>query len=97
MRKTFLLPVFFYKACISPLLPHVCIYSPSCSTYMVESVKKHGIFKGTLLTIFRLFRCSKYFLGGYDPVPEVFSRKALTNPYRIFRRHFSKGDPEHKR
>lgn len=60
----------FYKKCISPLLPSVCLYYPSCSTYMLESIRKHGIFKGVALGVKRLLRCNPAAKGGFDPVPE---------------------------
>ena len=62
------LPIIFYKKCISPLIPSVCIYSPSCSTYMLESIKEFGL-KGVFFGIKRLFRCTPHHEGGYDPVP----------------------------
>ncbi len=60
---------------------------------MVESVRKHGIFKGGALGIFRISRCHHiFFYGGVDPVPLVFTKKELTTPYKIFfrRRHKKK-------
>ncbi|MBE5731384.1 MAG: membrane protein insertion efficiency factor YidD [Clostridiales bacterium] len=68
LRWLFALPVLFYKKCMSPLMPSVCIYYPSCSTYMLYSIKEFGI-KGVFLGIGRLLRCSPRHDGGYDPVP----------------------------
>jgi putative membrane protein insertion efficiency factor len=65
----FLLPVYVYRAVISPLLPPSCRYVPSCSQYTVEAVKKHGIFRGGWLAIKRLGRCHPWGDSGYDPVP----------------------------
>ena len=61
--------VFIYKKLISPLLPPACIYSPSCSTYAVEALKKHGPLKGSFLSVKRILRCHPFSKGGYDPVP----------------------------
>ena len=69
LRNIFLLPVYFYRACISPLLPPSCRYTPTCSQYMVEAVTKYGIFKGGWLGIKRLLRCHPWGGSGYDPVP----------------------------
>ena len=64
-----LLPVYFYKACISPLLPAACRYTPTCSEYAVEALKKHGPFKGGWLALKRIARCNPWGGSGYDPVP----------------------------
>ena len=42
----FLAIVRFYQYFISPMLPPRCRYTPTCSAYMVESIQKHGAFKG---------------------------------------------------
>lgn len=60
--------VLFYKKCLSPLLPKVCIYYPTCSNYMIESVKEYGAFRGVIRGVKRLIRCVPWAKGGYDPV-----------------------------
>lgn len=65
----FLLPVKFYQYCISPLKPPTCRYTPTCSQYAVEAIKKYGPLKGTWLAIKRLLRCHPWGGSGYDPVP----------------------------
>ncbi|MBO5223805.1 MAG: membrane protein insertion efficiency factor YidD [Clostridia bacterium] len=62
--------VLFYKKCISPLLPHVCIYTPSCSSYMLEAIQKHGVIRGIILGTKRILRCVPWEKGGFDPVPD---------------------------
>ena len=57
-----LLPVYFYRACISPL-------TPACSQYAIEAIKKHGPFKGLYLAVRRILRCHPWGGAGYDPVP----------------------------
>ena len=69
MKKLLLRFIRFYQRRISPLLPPMCRYYPTCSHYAVEAIQVHGAFRGTLLTIFRLLRCNVLFPGGYDPVP----------------------------
>ncbi len=91
LRKIFIFPIFLYKKIISPLLPNSCIYSPSCSSYGMESIMKHGIFKGTALGITRIFRCAGgLFTGGEDPVPEIFSFRYITGAYKEFRQRKEK-------
>ncbi|MCQ2210963.1 MAG: membrane protein insertion efficiency factor YidD [Paludibacteraceae bacterium] len=65
----FLLPVRFYKACISPMLPPSCRYTPTCSEYAMIALKKYGVIKGSWLTLKRLLRCHPWGGSGYDPVP----------------------------
>ena len=64
-----LLPVYFYRYCISPMKPPTCRFLPTCSEYAIEAVKKHGPFKGFWLTIKRISRCHPWGGHGYDPVP----------------------------
>lgn len=69
-RWLFLGLVYFYKKCISPLLPDACIYTPTCSTYMVEAIRKFGVIRGIYLGTKRLLRCVPWADGGFDPVPD---------------------------
>ena len=59
----------FYKKAISPFLLHACRYTPTCSEYMIEAIKKHGILKGITLGLKRILRCNPWGKSGYDPVP----------------------------
>jgi len=61
--------VYFYKACISPLLPRCCIYFPTCSTYTLQAILRFGVFKGIFLGGKRILRCTPNHKGGYDPLP----------------------------
>ncbi len=63
--------VDFYRARISPLLPPLCRFEPSCSAYAREALLRHGAAKGTLLAIWRVLRCNPLCRGGFDPVPPV--------------------------
>lgn len=58
-----------YQYTISPYLMPSCRYTPSCSIYGVEAVKKHGPFKGGWLTLKRFISCNPWGGNGYDPVP----------------------------
>jgi len=64
-----LLPVFLYRAVISPIKPATCRYTPTCSQYAIDAVRKYGIFKGGWLALRRLLRCHPWGGSGYDPVP----------------------------
>jgi putative membrane protein insertion efficiency factor len=58
-----------YKILISPLFTGSCRFEPSCSDYMAEAVRLHGIRRGVWLGIVRLSRCRPFGGHGYDPVP----------------------------
>ncbi|MCL2597966.1 MAG: membrane protein insertion efficiency factor YidD [Paludibacter sp.] len=69
INNIILLPVFIYRAVISPLKPSTCRYTPTCSQYAIDAVRKYGIFKGGYLALRRLLRCHPWGGSGYDPVP----------------------------
>ncbi|QFQ32764.1 membrane protein insertion efficiency factor YidD [Buchnera aphidicola (Aphis fabae)] len=50
--------VLIYQYCISPFMRSNCRFYPTCSTYMLLSLRKFGVIKGIVLTIFRLFKCN---------------------------------------
>lgn len=58
-----------YKYLISPMLPNACRYTPTCSVYGAEAIKKYGPFKGGLMAVKRILRCHPWGGSGYDPVP----------------------------
>ena len=64
-----LLPIYFYKGAISPLPPPSCRFTPSCSTYAIEAIRRHGPLRGLYLAIRRILRCHPWGGSGYDPVP----------------------------
>ena len=64
-----ILPIRFYQKFISPLTPATCRFTPTCSHYAVEAIRKHGPFKGLALAIWRILRCNPWGGSGYDPVP----------------------------
>ena len=64
-----LLPIYFYRYFISPLLGVNCRFSPSCSDYAKDAIIKHGALRGGLLTVKRILKCHPWGGSGYDPVP----------------------------
>ncbi|MBE6454006.1 MAG: membrane protein insertion efficiency factor YidD [Alphaproteobacteria bacterium] len=69
LKKLMILLIRFYQKIISPLLPNVCRYKPSCSEYFIEALQIHGVFRGTFLGIKRILKCHPWGKSGYDPVP----------------------------
>jgi hypothetical protein len=65
----FIALIKLYQWIISPILGPKCRFTPSCSNYALEALKKYGIFKGTWLTVKRISRCHPFGGHGYDPVP----------------------------
>ena len=70
--KAFLIAIVrLYRKAISPFLPPSCIYTPTCSEYAEEALRKHGAGRGLIMAAKRVLRCHPWHTGGYDPVPEV--------------------------
>lgn len=60
----------FYKVALRPTFGNACKFHPTCSCYSEEAFKKHGLFKGSFLTLTRILRCHPFSEGGLDPVPD---------------------------
>jgi len=58
-----------YKRFLSPLLPPMCRFEPTCSVYTMQAVEKYGVIRGVWLGARRLLRCHPFNPGGWDPVP----------------------------
>ena len=58
-----------YQLIISPLLGSNCRFMPTCSEYAMESLRSHGLIKGSYLTIKRIGKCHPWGGHGYDPIP----------------------------
>ena len=65
----FIVLIKFYQCCISPFTPAACRYTPTCSQYALEAIRKHGILKGGWLALRRILSCHPWGGSGYDPVP----------------------------
>ncbi len=68
IKKLFLGLIRMYQLFISPYLPKQCIYYPTCSDYTYQAIVKYGPFKGVFLGMKRIFRCTPWHRGGYDPL-----------------------------
>ncbi len=62
--------ISFYRRFLSPGRPACCRFTPTCSTYALEAIERHGALRGGGLALWRLLRCQPFGRGGYDPVPE---------------------------
>jgi putative membrane protein insertion efficiency factor len=68
MKKIPILLIKLYRYLISPLLPLSCRFTPTCSEYSIDAIKKYGFLKGFHLSFRRILRCHPFNRGGYDPV-----------------------------
>lgn len=66
-RKCLIGLVRFYQLAISPWLPSMCRFQPTCSAYAIEAFQKYGVIKGGWKTAWRLMRCQPFCEGGHDP------------------------------
>ncbi|MCD7963433.1 MAG: membrane protein insertion efficiency factor YidD [Rikenellaceae bacterium] len=73
LRKILIFPLVavikFYQYCISPFTPAACRYTPTCSQYSLEALRRHGFFKGIYLSVKRILSCHPWGGSGHDPVP----------------------------
>jgi uncharacterized protein len=69
LAAALLLLVAFYRVVLSPLLGGGCRFTPSCSEYAVQALRRHGGWRGLRLAASRILRCRPGRPGGEDPVP----------------------------
>ena len=70
MKHILIALIRFYRRGISPYTPACCRFSPTCSAYALEAIRKYGALKGGWLAFKRLLRCNPFYKGDYfDPVP----------------------------
>ena len=65
----FIVLIKLYQWIISPWMGQKCRFTPTCSQYSIEALKKYGPFKGLWLTVKRMAKCHPWGGHGYDPVP----------------------------
>lgn len=57
-----------YQGFISPILPNACRYTPTCSEYGIQAIKKYGAWKGGWMALKRISRCGPWGGHGHDPL-----------------------------
>jgi putative membrane protein insertion efficiency factor len=73
VKRLLLAAIRAYQHWLSPSLPRRCRYEPTCSAYAVQSIRRFGAPRGSLLAAWRLLRCNPFSHGGFDPVPDRFT------------------------
>lgn len=69
LTMPFVALIRIYQLIISPWLPPACRFSPTCSEYFMEALRRRGLFVGMFYGVRRLLRCHPFGGSGYDPVP----------------------------
>jgi putative membrane protein insertion efficiency factor len=69
LARALLVVIRGYQKGVSPFLPPSCRYTPTCSEYAAEAIRRHGSARGSWLAARRLLRCHPWGGSGYDPVP----------------------------
>jgi hypothetical protein len=82
MTRTCVACIRLYQRLLSPLLPPLCRFYPTCSEYAAQAVLAHGPWRGLGLAARRLLRCHPFSPGGYDPVPAPATRNG-PSPERL--------------
>ena len=87
MEKILITLINVYKRYISPYKGTKCPYFPSCSDYAITAIKRHGAFKGFLLSLWRIMRCNPFSKGGVDEVPiklsDIYLYRRSKQPFSI--------------
>ncbi len=69
-----------YQLVLSPLLGPRCRFYPSCSSYAVQAISRHGALRGSWLAARRLLRCHPWNPGGVDHVPPQNPSSGASTP-----------------
>jgi uncharacterized protein len=67
MRHVLIFLIRCYQTGISPLFPARCRFSPTCSQYAIEVLRRDGWWRGGWRAVRRILRCHPWNPGGYDP------------------------------
>ena len=80
-NKILIYPLIFiikiYQFILSPLIGKNCRYLPTCSEYAIESLRLHGLLRGSFFTIRRILKCHPFGGHGFDPIPKRKQNKIL--------------------
>jgi putative membrane protein insertion efficiency factor len=74
VKEGLILLIHLYQHSLSIFFGPSCRFSPSCSSYAIIAIQRFGILEGGWLILKRLIKCHPFHPGGYDPVPDIFSK-----------------------
>ncbi|MDP6852934.1 MAG: membrane protein insertion efficiency factor YidD [Candidatus Marinimicrobia bacterium] len=70
MKSILILIIKAYRLMISAFLPDACRFTPTCSSYSIQALEKHGVLRGFSLSLRRILKCHPFYhKTGFDPVP----------------------------
>lgn len=69
LNKLLIKVIRLYQICLSPYLPNVCKFEPSCSSYCIQAFIKFSFLNAIFISTKRILRCSPLSKGGFDPLP----------------------------
>jgi putative membrane protein insertion efficiency factor len=69
MRRIAIYLIRGYQLLLSPVLGNNCRFHPTCSEYAIDSIRTHGLLRGSWLAVRRIGRCHPWGGTGHDPVP----------------------------
>ena len=72
-----------YQRLISPLLGPHCRFTPTCSSYGIEALRRFGVIKGSWLTVKRVLKCHPLHPGGDDPVPPGLATQSFSHRFAV--------------
>ena len=78
-------PVHVYRWTLKPLIGAECRHLPTCSEYALDAIRINGGWRGLWLAGSRIWRCRPGGSSGYDPAPDVASRRHTLAPWRYGR------------
>ena len=78
IKNIFIFIIKLYQWFISPILKNNCRFLPTCSEYSIQSIRYHGVIKGSFLSLKRILRCHPFGGKGFDPV-EKSKLKEISN------------------
>jgi putative membrane protein insertion efficiency factor len=70
IKATLVKLVRIYQLAISPLLGPRCRFTPTCSHYTIEALRKLPLHIALYKSVLRVLSCHPFNKGGYDPVIE---------------------------
>jgi len=73
----FIFIIKIYQFIFSHLIGKNCRYLPTCSDYTIESLKLHGLLRGSFFAIRRILKCHPFGGHGFDPIPKRKQNKVL--------------------
>jgi uncharacterized protein len=66
LRNGIIFLVRVYQQTVGLVIGPCCRFYPSCSEYAVEALEKHGLVRGVILALARVFKCGPWHPGGVD-------------------------------